>query len=1009
MGQQINVDLKFNADTQQALRAISELSHTLQQIAVSPVNKNSLFDDAEIRKASAAATELQGKLSAAFNQKTGKLDLLKSAGRDINYFKENLAGIGKQGQQAFLQLAQVISQAETPMIRVSTRMKEFGVTLANTVKWQLSSSVIHGFMGSIQKAYGYAQDLNRSLNDIRIVSGQSADQMGKFANEANKAARALSATTLDYTNAALIYYQQGLNDKEVKERTDLTIKMANASQQSAEIVSDQMTAVWNNFAKGSENLEHFADVMVRLGADTASSSDEIAQGLEKFVAVAPAIGLSFDNAAAALATITATTRESADVVGTALKTLFARIQGLKLGDTLEDGTDLNKYSEALEKVGIYIKNNKGELRDMDNILMDMGEKWGSLNRDEQVALAQTVAGVRQYNHLMTLMEHFDFFKENIERAKNSEGSLQEQADIYAESWEAARDRVQAALENIYSKLIDDDFFIGMANGLAKVIDGIGGFIDGLGGVKGLLKSIGSIFMSIYAQKMPGILNDLKQNFMIITGLGQKAMLKTQKDMQAGLAAMQADPNVSSGDKIKAEGISKVTEMQQQYIQNSRYMTDVEQQEYNAKIKNIEVLYEEAEALENVYEKMKNYATIAESRGLTNNAIEKQLNEEGNSGIDPQTVRANFKEKTEAYYEASAKAGTALGQSNSLNAQIKAWESQKAMINGNDQEVKKLINSMKIYLKLHKNIAEENGFDDIINELKNIDELVESNTTSYEDLLEVLKRVAVAAQNVYDKMNDNAANAADEVQSISGINQETKGQVMVKGAKIGENREGMVFAREQMARLGSETDLQVHAENSQTFMSIAGAAMQAEMAISSLTNTIRVFNDEESTTSEKVGALLSLFSTGVFAITQMADAYKTLRNSKMLHTIATKIQTAANWGEVASQAALNLALAATLIVIGLVIAAIYLIAKAWKNYQANSPEGQLKTAREASAELTEELNKTTEAANNLKSAFNDYDSIHLIIIKVFKINQLIVKKVLKIGMKHYVIIMNRLKN
>ena len=98
MGQQINVDLKFNADTQQALRAISELSHTLQQIAVSPVNKNSLFDDAEIRKASAAATELQGKLSAAFNQKTGKLDLLKfstdlkSAGRDINYFKENLIG-----------------------------------------------------------------------------------------------------------------------------------------------------------------------------------------------------------------------------------------------------------------------------------------------------------------------------------------------------------------------------------------------------------------------------------------------------------------------------------------------------------------------------------------------------------------------------------------------------------------------------------------------------------------------------------------------------------------------------------------------------------------------------------------------------------------------------------------------------------------------------------------------------------------------------------------------------
>jgi TP901 family phage tail tape measure protein len=130
--------------------------------------------------------------------------------------------------------------------------------------------------------------------------------------------------------------------------------MANVSRQSAEEVSDQMTAIWNNFYNGSQSLEHYADAMTKLGADTASSSDEIAQGLEKFAAIGDMIGLSFDNAAAALATVTATTRQSADVVGTAFKTIFARIQGLSLGETLEDGTNLNKYSEALQKVGISI-------------------------------------------------------------------------------------------------------------------------------------------------------------------------------------------------------------------------------------------------------------------------------------------------------------------------------------------------------------------------------------------------------------------------------------------------------------------------------------------------------------------------------------------------------------------------------------------------------------------------------------------------------------------------------
>jgi hypothetical protein len=45
------------------------------------------------------------------------------------------------------------------------------VTMKNTAKWQLSSSVLHGFMGAVQGAYGYAKDLNKSLNDIRIVTG----------------------------------------------------------------------------------------------------------------------------------------------------------------------------------------------------------------------------------------------------------------------------------------------------------------------------------------------------------------------------------------------------------------------------------------------------------------------------------------------------------------------------------------------------------------------------------------------------------------------------------------------------------------------------------------------------------------------------------------------------------------------------------------------------------------------------------------------------------------------
>jgi len=141
-----------------------------------------------------------------------------------------------------------------------------------------------------------------------------------------------------------------------------------------------MTAIWNNFDNGSHKLEYYADVITKLGASTASSSSEIAEGISKFAAVADTVGLSYDKAAASVATVVAETRQSADVVGTAFKTMFARVEGLNLGKTLEDGVTLNKYSSALETVGINILDSNKKLKDMDTILDELGNKWNSIDK-----------------------------------------------------------------------------------------------------------------------------------------------------------------------------------------------------------------------------------------------------------------------------------------------------------------------------------------------------------------------------------------------------------------------------------------------------------------------------------------------------------------------------------------------------------------------------------------------------------------------------------------------------
>lgn len=580
MAKQLNVNLAFTADTGRAKAQLKDLQNQLTQVinlSTRDIGGEVMAQD--IEKASLAAAQLKAHLEDATNVKTGKLDLGKLSEaldtKKLKSYRNSLQAIGVEGQKAFMMLAQSITDAEVPLRRTSNLMTELWATMKNTMRWQFTSSAMHGFMSAVSSAYGYAQDLNESLNNIRIVSGQNTEQMAKFAEQANKAAKALNTTTTSYTNAALIYYQQGLSDSEIKERTDITIKMANVARESAEVVSDQLTAVWNNFYKeGEKGLQHYADVMTALGAETASSTDEIAGGLEKFSSIADMIGLSFEYAASALATITATTRQSEEVVGTALKTIFARIQGLKLGETLEDGTDLNKYSDSLKRVGIEIFDTTGQLKNMDDILNEIGARWDQLAKNEQVALAQAVAGIRQYNQLVSLMDNWDYFQQNLQIANTSEGALDEQAKIYEESWEAASNHVRAAMESIYSDIIKDEAFINMLDNIEGIIRGIDKLIDSVGGLGGVLSALGAIGTKVFHEQLTASLKNMAYSIDMTFGLGKERAQNLQKAAWEETEKFEVNSGTFEGT-LKGDLIREQSKLQQSFIENSSKMSQEE--------------------------------------------------------------------------------------------------------------------------------------------------------------------------------------------------------------------------------------------------------------------------------------------------------------------------------------------------------------------------------------------------------------------------------------------------
>ena len=488
-----NVGFKVDSNglkaAQQNLIKLKETLSSIGSISTSSLISPSLSTEQQgvlrkqIEDAKAAGKTIEKILQESYNPKLNTINItkfnqaLKQSGSSISELGKKLAGFGPQGVTAFRQLTAQIASTKVQVKETNKLLEEMGTTIKNTIRWGITSSIWNNMTGSIEKAWGFAKKLDSSLNDIRIVTGKSADDMEKFAIQANKAAKNLGSTTTDYTNASLIYYQQGLDDAEVKARTETTLKAANVTGQSTAEVSEQLTAVWNGYKVSANEAELYVDKLSAVAATTASDLEELSTGMSKVASAASIMGVDIDQLNAQLATIVSVTRQAPESVGTALKTIYARMGDIEAG--LDTETSLGTYTKEMKAMGFNVLDTNGKLKDMGTVIEEIGGKWDTLSREQQVALSQTMAGTRQYNNLLSLFDNWDMYTESLNTSKNAAGALQEQQDTYMESMEAHLQKLETEGERVYNSLFDASEINPLIDAITTVVSLIGDFVDSL--------------------------------------------------------------------------------------------------------------------------------------------------------------------------------------------------------------------------------------------------------------------------------------------------------------------------------------------------------------------------------------------------------------------------------------------------------------------------------------------------------------------------------------------------
>ena len=873
MARQLNVNLVFNANTQQARQQMASLQNSVTQLQTSMASNISMSSFTnELNKAQSVVASLKTNLNSAFDVNTGKLDLtkfnqnLQRSNMTLKDYRISLQQLGPEGQRAFNQLTQSIIQGQMPIQKTKNLLTSMMDTFGSSIKWSIAYGAINRISQGFQEAFQYAQDLNESLVNIRVVTGLSADEMVRFAETANKAAKALATTTTDYTKAALIYYQQGLEGKAVEERAETTLKLANVTGQTAEIVSDQMTAVWNNFYDGSKSLEYYADVLTALGAATASSTDEISQGLEKFAAVAETVGLSYEYATTALATVTAQTRQSADVVGTAFKTLFARIQDLELGKTLDDGTTLGAYSEALSKVDINIKDASGGLKDMDDILNEMGAKWRQIDKDQQVALAKSVAGIRQYTQLIALMDNWETFEMNLTVAETAEGTLQEQQDIWAESWEAAQKRVKASVEDLYNTLIDDKFFIDLNNMFADLLSGLDEFLEAMGGLKTLIPLVGGLLLKAFGPMALSAIQGFSNNLM-----GPKAAAMNQA---AGLRTTALKENIAMSGELGTQSATTQAELQQGELQIVEQVEGLTRNISKLEAEQIQYLIQENQE----YAKMLQMVTeIIDKRDQASNKIN---NQRADQELDLEASKQMLQGKSKA-----GSLDDKFTQIESIFAQ--ATKGQIAFDTFSEADTTSSsgrFSRSKANTNI-KNLKESAGYANLDENTKGMIDNFKGGQKDYEAIKKAVSGtdlIAKASSSTFTELNNSVENGAEDAKKyVATQKQMAEGQRTVAANSRANARsqkavnEGLETYKNKVNQATSAIQKMNKAPLGETLVSAAGAIGSAaaglSMLVSGVENLTQMFTTGEHSLSGWLGVLTSIG----FAVPMLSGGLKSL--------------------------------------------------------------------------------------------------------------------------------------
>ena len=330
--------------------------------------------------------------------------------------------------------------------------------------------LVQGFKDVSKYVFSTGMDFEEAMDKVQSISGATSNEMVDLTAKAREMGKKTKFSSAEAAEAFSYMGMAGWKSGQMIAGIDGVMTMAAATFTDLGEASDILTDALTGFGESAEEASRYADILTATATNSNTSVTGMGEALKYVSPICKTLGYSMEDTAIAIG-LMAQSGVKGSQAGTALRGAFTHMT-----------KDTDSVALAMEKLGISLTDNNGEvyslkemmdqlrakiggvdvelvdadgnLREYDDVMKDLTKSTTDLNKVEQIKAASTIFGTNAMTGMLAIInasnEDYQKLSTSINTCTTSYGGMGDAAH----ACETATDNLKGDVINLRNQFDD---------------------------------------------------------------------------------------------------------------------------------------------------------------------------------------------------------------------------------------------------------------------------------------------------------------------------------------------------------------------------------------------------------------------------------------------------------------------------------------------------------------------------------------------------------------------------